>query len=231
MTVFEKLAHIQSELKAPKNQFNKFGNYHYRNQEDILEAVKPLLKKYGVVLTVQDKIQVVGDMHQRFYVEAEAKLTDLETGQTVSTTAYAREDQEKKGMDLSQLTGATSSYARKYALNGLFLIDDTEDADAKDNRPEAVKNTPFIAPISTPKPIETPKVETVPQAPVSPLANEINEHMKDYQQTFDGGLPKAPTFNCGDCNAVVSEKVFKFSSERLGRPMCFNCQNKAKGTN
>ena len=224
MTVLEKLALIQDELKAPKSQFNKFAGYHYRNQEDILEAVKPLLKKYGVVMTVSDEIKQIGD---RYYVMATAGIRDLETGQLVSTSAFAREDQEKKGMDLSQLTGATSSYARKYALNGLFLIDDTEDADSKDNR---VVQTPSVAPIKPVAPLQTPKVETVSQAPVSPLANEINGHMKSYE-TFDGGLPKAPTFNCADCNAVVTEKVFKFSSERLGRPMCFNCQNKAKGTN
>lgn len=229
MTVFEKLAHIQSELKAPKNQFNKFGNYHYRNQEDILEAVKPLLKKYGVVLTVDDEIQKIGD---RYYVRAVATIRDIETGQVVQGQAYAREDQEKKGMDLSQLTGATSSYARKYALNGLFLIDDTEDADAKDNRPEAIKNTPFIAPISTPKAPETPKVEITPPQPKPAFASEVDEHMKDYPQ-FDGGLPvyQANAFKCADCNAVISEKVYKYSSEVLKKPMCFNCQNKAKGTN
>lgn len=122
----EKLAKIQRELKAPKNQLNKFGGYKYRNCEDILEAVKPLLD--GAILSISDEIVLVGD---RYYVKATATYKDGDFVQT--TTAYAREELNRKGMDASQLTGATSSYARKYALNGLFCIDDTKDADSQDN--------------------------------------------------------------------------------------------------
>lgn len=117
---------VQRKLKAPKSQYNKFGQYHYRNCEDILEAVKPLLPP-SAYMTISDTIQMIGD---RFYVVATATLHYK--GATVSNTAYAREALTKKGMDESQITGATSSYARKYALNGLFLIDDTKDADADD---------------------------------------------------------------------------------------------------
>ena len=131
MTVFEKLAVIQQELIAPKNQYNSFGKYNYRSCEDILEGLKPCLKKVNAAVTVSDELVQIGD---RYYIKATATLHDAESGQSVSNTAYAREDEGKKGMDVSQVTGATSSYARKYALNGLFCIDDVKDADTRDNR-------------------------------------------------------------------------------------------------
>ena len=121
----QKLTQVQSELKAPKNQKNNFGGYQYRSCEDILEALKPVLLKHELCLSMSDDIVEVGG---RIYVKATAKLFDDYTEESVS--AFAREDESKKGFDLSQLTGSTSSYARKYALNGLFLIDDTKDSDA-----------------------------------------------------------------------------------------------------
>lgn len=130
MNIYEKLAVIQSKLKAPKGQYNKFGNYNYRSCEDILEAVKPLLAETKTVLSVTDQMEIVGT---RVYVRAEAHLRDCEdassSGELV-TVAYAREEESKKGMDSSQVTGAASSYARKYALNGLFCIDDNKDSDS-----------------------------------------------------------------------------------------------------
>jgi hypothetical protein len=122
----EELIKIQSELKAPKSQRNTFGNYNYRNAEDILEAVKPLLASNGCILTLTDTIELIGN---RFYVKATANLTNA-SGYNIQVNAYAREEESKKGMDGSQISGASSSYARKYALNGLFLIDDTKDSDA-----------------------------------------------------------------------------------------------------
>lgn len=127
-TFTERVIAVQSQLKAPKNQRNNFGGYNYRNCEDILEAVKPLLKAEGLLLTITDDIVVLGD---RFYVKATATLTDGE--RSLSNQAFAREEATKKGMDGSQVTGAASSYARKYALNGLLAIDDTKDADALNN--------------------------------------------------------------------------------------------------
>lgn len=123
MSLHQRLAEIQRTLNAPKGQFNKFGGYKYRSCEDILMAVKPLLR--GLSLVIEDDIVLIGE---RFYVKATATLTDGET--SVHASAYAREAATKKGMDESQITGATSSYARKYALNGLLLIDDNKDADA-----------------------------------------------------------------------------------------------------
>lgn len=136
MKVAEILQHIQTELKAPKNQKNTFGGYQYRNLESILENVKPLLDKYKAVLTLTDDIITVSE---RVYVKAIATLTSVEDGDNITVSAYAREDVAKKGMDLSQLTGACSSYARKYALNGLFCIDDTKDADATNTGDEQPK--------------------------------------------------------------------------------------------
>ena len=136
MEFIEKIVAIQSELKAPKGQYNSFGKYNYRSCEDILEGVKPLLTKHGLVLTIQDSIDLIGD---RFYVKATATITDGR--EFVSATAYAREPDTKKGMDESQITGATSSYARKYALNALLCIDDTKDADTMDNNKKPVQQT------------------------------------------------------------------------------------------
>lgn len=133
MNIYEKLSNIQQELKAPKNQYNSFGGYKYRSCEDILEAVKPLLKKYSCILRLYDELVSIGN---RNYVKATAELTGLLIDRNdnvikekIENTAYAREEESKKGMDGSQITGASSSYARKYALNGLFLIDDVKDSD------------------------------------------------------------------------------------------------------
>lgn len=141
MSLHEKLVAIQSELKAPRGQTNTFGNYKYRSCEDILESVKPLLKEHGLMLTLSDEIVPVGS---RFYVKATARVWDgtkdyshFDSAATASATAFAREEEQKKGMDGAQITGSASSYARKYALNGLFCIDDTKDADTMDNRKEA----------------------------------------------------------------------------------------------
>lgn len=122
----KRVSEAQNELKAPKNSYNSFGKYKYRSCEDILEAAKPVCKKNSIVLNVSDKIVCVGS---RYYVEATATLYDMESEKTISSTASAREAETKKGMDDSQITGTASSYARKYALNGLFNIDDTKDAD------------------------------------------------------------------------------------------------------
>ena len=128
MTVYKKLIEVQKELKAPKNQRNTFGNYNYRSCEDILEALKPVLSEHGATVFISDKPVVKENLFS--YIEATATFVDTESGDSVSVTAYAREAEMKKGMDVSQITGSASSYARKYALNGLFLIDDTRDSDS-----------------------------------------------------------------------------------------------------
>lgn len=131
----DELLKIQSELKVSKDRVNSFGGFNYRSAEDILEAVKPLLTKNNCILTISDEIVNVGD---RYYVRAQAIISNKD-GKGISVFAVAREPLEKKGMDSAQITGSTSSYARKYALNGLFAIDDTKDPDGDDNRKEGTR--------------------------------------------------------------------------------------------
>lgn len=136
MTLGEKLSKIQQEMKAPKNLYNSFGKYNYRNAESILEAFKPFEEKYKVYMTVSDSVEQIGE---RVYIRATAKLCDCESTENIEAKAYARESLEKKGMDDSQITGTASSYARKYALNGLFLLDDTKDADTDEYKKQENK--------------------------------------------------------------------------------------------
>lgn len=179
----QELITIQSKLKANKSQFNKFGGYYYRSAEDILEAVKPLLAETNCTLIISDDIVSVAD---RIYVCATATLTNKE-GKCVKTSAYAREPQAKKGMDESQVTGATSSYARKYALNGLFAIDDTKDADAtnthgKDTAPAQAK--PTAAPASSAKaPKEViDEIELLTSIPsMQAYWNKYPQYQKDHE--------------------------------------------------
>ena len=143
MNVYEKLMTVQTKLRAPKGQYNSFGRYSYRSCEDILEALKPLLAEVGAIVNISDEVKLIGD---RFYVEATAMFLDCETGDSVVARASAREDETKKGMDLAQVTGSVSSYARKYALNGLFAIDDNKDSDATNTHNKDIK--PNMTPIS-----------------------------------------------------------------------------------
>ena len=143
MNVYEKLMTVQTKLRAPKGQYNSFGRYSYRSCEDILEALKPLLAEVGAIVNISDEVKLIGD---RFYVEATAMFLDCETGDSVVARASAREDETKKGMDLAQVTGSVSSYARKYALNGLFAIDDNKDSDATNTHSKDIK--PNMTPVS-----------------------------------------------------------------------------------
>lgn len=157
MSIYEKLLSIQTELKAPKSQYNSFGKYNYRNCEDILEALKPLMTKYGATVLLDDEII---NINNRFYVKATAHFIDTESGEQITTSAFAREEENKKGMDGSQVTGASSSYARKYALNGLFCIDDTKDSDTLNNSKE------YTVP---------PKAQKHPIKPAQPPKQTSNE--------------------------------------------------------
>ena len=157
----KELIAIQSKLKAPKTQFNKFGGYKYRKAEDILEAVKPLLAEQKCILTITDDIVMVGN---RTYVKATAIIKN-EKGERIETTGWAREEETKKGMDGSQITGASSSYARKYALNGLFAIDDNQDSDTtNDGQHQAAQQQAQIQPTAAQQPT-TPQYHT----------NDLNE--------------------------------------------------------
>lgn len=166
MNIYEKLGVIQSKLKAPKGQYNSFGKYKYRSCEDILEAVKPLLAETKTVLCITDQMEVVGD---RVYVRAETHLKDAEDSSSeIVTVAYAREEESKKGMDSSQVTGAASSYARKYALNGLFCIDDNKDSDST--------NAGSSGKTSAKKPESKEPVEMITSENVMSIQNIIDKY-------------------------------------------------------
>lgn len=189
---------IQSELKAPKNQYNSFGKYNYRSTEDILEGLKPLLLKYKAILSISDEIVQVGD---RYYVKATVVLASTEKGEeweALKATAYAREDETKKGMDLAQVTGSTSSYARKYALNGLFAIDDTKDSDSTNTHGKEGKGQP------------------------------TKEQSKSQQNRKQNTNTKSGTLKCIDCDEDITQAVKTFSEKKFGRALCMNCQKKEK---
>lgn len=172
----KELINIQSELKAPKSQYNSFGKYQYRNAEDILEAVKPLLKKNNCHLTITDEIILIGD---RYYVKATAEITN--GTEVVATSALAREEESKKGMDSAQLTGATSSYARKYALNGLFCIDDTKDSDYNNQGDKGGQESTKQVPTATPAP--TKEVKQAPNVP--PITEDVKAEIAQAQTSDD----------------------------------------------
>ena len=176
----KELINIQSELKAPKSQFNSFGKYHYRNAEDILEAVKPLLKKNNCHLTITDEIILIGD---RYYVKATAEITN--GTEIVVTSALAREEESKKGMDSAQITGATSSYARKYALNGLFCIDDTKDSDYNNQGDKGAQESAKQVSAPTKDVKQAPNIPTITEDVKTEIAqaqtsDDINKLWKKY---------------------------------------------------
>lgn len=190
--IYGKLMMIQQELKAPKGQYNSFAKYNYRSCEDILEAVKPLCIKNNATLLLNDAVQEVSG---RFYVVATATLVDTESGDSASVTAYAREPQDKKGMDDSQITGMASSYARKYALNGLFCIDDTKDADTDEakRQEDAPKN-------------REKKQESKAETPV------LCECC---------GLPIKPV-KCGD-RVYPTNEIVENAVKKYGKRLCWGC--------
>ena len=189
LNLTQRLLNAQSELKAPKGQYNNFGKYKYRSAEDILEAVKPINAKHGVLLTITDEPVLVGDWH---YIKATATVTD--GTESIVVTAYARESLNKKGMDDSQITGTASSYARKYALNGLYLIDDTKDADTDEYRNQGNK---------------TPASKSASQAEVGNLKKEIIAFSKLMTEQGKDVKPEQveQTLNITDYTKLNSEDV------------------------
>lgn len=176
MSVHSKLLSVQAALKAPKGQFNAFGKYNYRSCEDILEAVKPLLYEHGLTLVIRDQVVAVGN---RIYVQATAMITNQD-GQ-VTVTAFAREEEDKKGMDGSQITGAASSYARKYALNGLFLIDDTKDSDGTNTHGKDAPSSPAPKNPSSDAPPSSSESPSIMDKAISYVKSQ-SDKKKAYEQ-------------------------------------------------
>lgn len=184
MNIYEKLLSVQTSLKAPKSQYNAFGKYNYRNCEDILEAVKPLCKEVKALVYLSDELELIGD---RYYVQARATFVDVESTEKICAVAYAREEETKKGMDGSQVTGASSSYARKYALNGLFDIDDTKDSDTTNTHGKE-ETTP------APKPEQKPVPQAKQKTPRECLIAKLDELGIDKNAfAMEKGLKKNTT--------------------------------------
>ena len=203
MTVYKKLIEVQKELKAPKNQRNSFGNYNYRSCEDILEALKPVLSEHGATVFISDKPVVKENLWS--YIEATATFVDTESGDSVSVTAYAREAETKKGMDVSQITGSASSYARKYALNGLFLIDDTKDADSDEqhNQTYGAKQKTFSKDDVTALRLDLVKVATATKKDVNDLESWVAQQigLNSFDSINQSSFAKA--------NALVKQLMAK----------------------
>lgn len=205
MGINEKLLAVQAELKCNKSQYNAFGKYYYRNAEDILEAVKPLLAKVKATITINDEIVNIAN---RFYVKATAKIIDTESGEVVETNAYAREPENKKGLDESQITGSTSSYARKYALNGLLLIDDTKDSD--------------YAPDSNSKSATAPKNNSLSRE----TQEEINRRIMEYAKVskipvseITAELSKVVKKELREINEVEAKMIVSYLGGKINKAM------------
>lgn len=190
-TFLERVSLLITELKAPKSQRNNFGKYNYRSAEDILEAVKPLANNYGLVPKLSDEPVMIGDWH---YIKATASIKDVKTGEEEIATAYAREPLTKKGMDESQITGTASSYARKYAMNGLYQIDDTKDADS-DEYTEQVKQ-------ATPKPITKSQQEALQKR-----SDEIAELAKLESKNFFDQITEKKIGYSVDISKINTEQL------------------------
>lgn len=198
MNIYKKLFNIQQELKAPKNLYNKFGNYNYRSTETIIEAAKPLLKTNSLILLINDEVQEIGGKN---YIKATAKLVDIETGESIENSALAREDEDRKKMDSPQITGSCSSYARKYALNGLFCIDDIKDSDATNTQQDEEEN-------------KTPPKEDKPTfaGPESEKHNVKNIWTKKPSETTKQEEDKVISFNQSSQDLITkSEMMFIYS--------------------
>ena len=203
MELFKKLIEVQMELKAPKNQRNTFGNYNYRSAEDILEALKPILAKHEATVILSDKIIVKENMWT--YAEATATFVDIETGESVSSNGYAREAETKKGMDPSQITGSASSYARKYALNGLLLIDDNKDADTNEQHIQTAgaKTKEFTKDDVTALRLDLVKVATATKKDVNELEAWV------AQQIGVDNFDVINQLSFAKANALVKQMVIK----------------------
>lgn len=209
--IFVTLQSIQQKLVAPKGQYNSFGKYSYRSAEDILEALKPILQEHDATLILQDEIVQIGD---RYYVCATAQLYAV--GDTIGTQAYAREDENKKGMDGSQITGAASSYARKYALNGLFMIDDNKDADTdayhnqNSQEPSKPQKAAQSKPAAEPKPAQKAPAKT--KCITGAQAKQLREDIKNIAEASGGPVNTVGVWFIGQLGV---DKIENIPADRL----------------
>lgn len=203
MDLYEKLSNVQSELHATKDRKNDFGKFNYRSCEDILQAVKPLLSVNGLILTLSDEIVEISG---RFYIKAIAGIADIETGDSLRVTAFARESESKSGMDAAQITGSCSSYARKYALNGLFCIDDNKDIDSNEYAQETQAKAKKTATKKKTEPAAVPvdSGESEPAPDVPKICNDCGEPIKRTDK-------------------YTVEQIVQSTIKTFGVPCCMSC--------
>jgi hypothetical protein len=198
----EKILRVQEQLKAPKSNYNSFGKYRYRSLEDILTAAKPLLAAEGLMLTIKDDVEQIGD---RYYIKAVAEITDGED--TIQNTALAREEDVKKGMDGSQITGTASSYARKYCLNGLLLIDDTKDADTDEFRAQSQRS-------AAPYPHSGEKKRQTPKKMTAKAVDTLVQILMDEKIPLDKFMKQYGISELKELPFEVYEKVYKDHTQK-----------------
>ena len=209
MGIYEKLSHIQNELNAPKNLWNDYGKYYYRNAESILESAKPVCAKYRTTLIVEDEIVVIGE---RYYLKAIASLVDWDSVEQIENVAYAREAESKTGMDASQLTGSCSSYARKYCLNGLFNIDDVKDADSNEQANEIQARKGNQKKEEPKKQEQKKKEEAKPSAPRKATMKQIDKIKTLY--TDAQILTMVKNIGCASIMDITIEQASKMIEAR-----------------
>lgn len=187
MSVYEKLMKVQSEIRAPKSNYNSFAKFNYRSLEDITEALKPVLSKHGATIILNDSVEVIGDRH---YMKCTATFYDCETGESISNTSYAREAAEKRGMDEAQVSGMASSYCRKYCLNGLLLLDDVKDSDTDEAQIQADK-AKRQQPRRNPETVSQP-TGTITEKEVAILREMLKKAGKEEKVFYPKGLENLP---------------------------------------
>lgn len=188
MSVYEKLMKVQSEIRAPKSNYNSFAKFNYRSLEDITEALKPVLNKYGATVILNDTVEVIGDRH---YMKCTATFFDCETGESISNTSYARESAEKRGMDDAQISGMASSYCRKYCLNGLLLLDDVKDSDTDEAKVEQDNRAKRQQARRSPETVSQP-TGNITEKEVAILREMLKKAGKEEKVFYPKGLENLP---------------------------------------
>lgn len=188
MSVYEKLMKVQSEIRAPKSNYNSFAKFNYRSLEDITEALKPVLNKYGATVILNDTVEVIGDRH---YMKCTATFFDCETGESISNTSYARESAEKRGMDDAQISGMASSYCRKYCLNGLLLLDDVKDSDTDEAKVEQDNRAKRQQTRRNPETVSQP-TGNITEKEVAILREMLKKAGKEEKVFYPKGLENLP---------------------------------------
>lgn len=211
MSVYEKLMKVQGEIHAPKSNFNSFAKFNYRSLEDITEALKPVLNKHGATVVLNDSIEVIGD---RYYMKCTATFFDCETGESISNSSFAREAHEKRGMDEAQVSGMASSYCRKYALNGLLLLDDVKDSDTDEAQIQADK-AKKQQPRKNPEAV-TQSTGNITEKEVAILREMLKKAGREEKTFYPKGLENLPASRYSEAVATLTSWIQKAEENKTG---------------